>query len=215
MNKSVNRDAPKLVTPQATTAFASLLKGVVFGAEPTPANPGHLESLLILDPSKPEVAAWLSELDNVCKSQVEKFTGQKFSDLVAAGKCAEVPYSLKDDLDENKKPTGNKRIKVRRTAGGTRPDGSAFTNSVPFCDSQGAPIELTEELGNGSIVRAIITPYVYASARVGVSLQLRSIQVIEARKRPSKGGGDFDMFGTVEPKPIPETPAANSNGGDF
>ena len=211
-NKSANSNAKPLVTPQGTTMFASLLKGTVFGGEPTAMQPGHLETLLVLDPRKEEVQEFYANLNNACRDLIQEASGRPYDELVAAGQVAEIPYNLKPDVDEAKNPTGMDRLKLRRTAGGVRPDGSTFTNSIDFCDSQRQPIQLEEELGNGSIIKAIIAPYCYHNGKFGISLQLKTVQVIEARKRPQGGqGGDpFAMFDVVEPKPL------NTNqGADF
>lgn len=176
-----------LKTPIGSTLFASLTEAVVFSpggkAKPTPEEPGHFETLLVLDPSKPEVEAFLEDLSNKADEAASSTGGKNRRDPL---------YSLTDDVDENKQPTGYVRIKFRCPAGGTTKSGKKWSTTVPFFDAVGQPMEPEAELGNGSKIRCSfeLRPY-QTGGLTGVSLRLRAVQVVAAEYKTGSIANDF------------------------
>lgn len=176
-----------LKTPIGTTLFASLTKAVVFSPggkmEPTPEEPGHFETLLVLDPAKPEVEAFLTELADKADEAASALGGKNRRDPL---------YSLSDDVDENKQPTGFVRLKFRCPAGGTTKTGKKWSTTIPFFDHQGEPFQPDAELANGSKIRCSFELRPYSTGGLtGVSLRLRATQVISAEYRAQNSAGDF------------------------
>lgn len=176
-----------LKTPVGTTLFASLTEAVVFSpggkTKPTPEEPGHYETLLVLDPSKKEVEDFLTDLSDKADEAASSLGGKNRRDPL---------YSLTDDVDENKQPTGFVRLKFRCPAGGTTKTGKVWSTTIPFFDHQGQPFEPEAELGNGSKIRCSFELRPYSTGGMtGVSLRLRAAQVISAEYRSQPSAGDF------------------------
>ena len=176
-----------LKTPIGTTLFASLTEAVVFSpggkTKPTPEEPGHFETLLVLDPSKKDVEAFLDQLAAEADQAAGALGGKNRRDPL---------YSLTDDVDENKKPTGFVRLKFRCPAGGVTKTGKQWSTSIPFFDHVGQPMTPELELGNGSKIRCSFELRPYATGGLtGVSLRLRAVQVVSAEYRAVSAAGDF------------------------
>lgn len=176
-----------LKTPIGTTLFASLTEAVLFSKQgkvkPTEDEPGHFETLLVLDPSKPEVESFLEELANKADEAASAYGGNNRRDPL---------YSLSEDTDENKKPTGFVRLKLRTPAGGKTKAGARWSQTLPFFDHVGQPMTPDAELGNGSRIRCSFELRPYATGGLtGVSLRLRAVQVIAAEYRSVPAANDF------------------------
>jgi hypothetical protein len=94
------------------------------------------------------------------------------------------PLPIKEDKDQDGKPTGNYQIKFKlRAVGQSR--GERWEQRPALFDSQLQPC--TDVIGNGSRIKvgAEVVPYSTAMAGTGVSLRLKAVQVIEL----SNGGG--------------------------
>ena len=179
-----------LKTPFGRTMWAHLKTATVFSqtgqqTAPTAENPGHYETLLVLDPSDEDTAKFLQGLDVACREAAEQ---------QGAGQMRDPLYSLSDDVDENKEPTGMKRIKLRIAAGGEK-QGRRWERSVKFFDHNGEVFSPEAELANGSIIRCSFEPRAYKNMGViGVSLRLRAVQVKDA-KYYTPAGSDDDFAG--------------------
>lgn len=176
-----------LKTPIGTTLFSSLTEAVVFSpggkVKPTAEEPGHFETLLVLDPSKKEVEAFLEDLGNKADEAASSLGGKNRRDPL---------YSLTEDVDENKQLTGFVRIKFRCPAGGTTKTGKQWSTTIPFFDHVGEPMTPEAELGNGSKIRCSFELRPYATGGLtGVSLRLRAVQVVSAEYRSLSSAGDF------------------------
>jgi hypothetical protein len=101
-------------------------------------------------------------------------------------------YSLTEDVDENKAPTGFVRLKFRCPAGGTTKTGKQWSTTIPFFDHVGQPMTPEAELGNGSKIRASfeLRPYT-TGGLTGVSLRLRAVQVVSVEYRILSSAMDF------------------------
>ena len=176
-----------LKTPIGATLFASLTEAVVFSpngkTRPTPEEPGHFETLLVLDPAKKDVEVFLDQLAAEADQAASTQGGKNRRDPL---------YSLTDDQDENKQPTGYVRLKFRCPAGGTTKTGKQWSTTIPFFDAVGQPMTPDAELGNGSKVRCSFELRPYATGGLtGVSLRLRAVQVVAAEYRAMPSAGDF------------------------
>ncbi len=174
-------------TPVGSTLFSSLTEAVVFSPggkmKPTPEEPGHFETLLILDPSKPEVEKFLEDLATTADEVASAQGGKNRRDPL---------YSMTEDTDENKQPTGFVRLKFRCPAGGTTKSGKTWSTTVPFFDAAGQPCEPEAEFGHGSKIRVSFELRGYATGGLtGVSLRLRAVQVVAAEYRTSGAAADF------------------------
>ena len=176
-----------LKTPIGTTLFAALTTPVVFSPKgkvaPTEEEPGQFETRLVLDPSKEDVREFLEMLDNETDEAASSTGAKNRRDPL---------YSLTDDVDENKEPTGFKRLKLRAPAGGKKKDGGTWSQTIPFFDHVGKPTTPDAELANGSRIRCSfeLRPYV-SGGLAGVSLRLRAVQVIQAEYRTLPAANDF------------------------
>jgi hypothetical protein len=176
-----------LKTPVGSTLFASLTEAVVFSptgkAKPTPEEPGHFETLLVLDPSKKDVESFLDELASAADEAASTTGGKNRRDPL---------YSLTDDVDENKAPTGYVRLKFRCPAGGTTKTGKKWSTTVPMFDAVGQPMEPEAELANGSKIRVSFELRPYSTGGLtGVSLRLRAVQVVAAEYKTASVVNDF------------------------
>jgi hypothetical protein len=97
---------------------------------------------------------------------------------------------------------GTLMLKLKRAARFTDKDGAIQDINLPIVDTKGK--YLTKEqlaaakVGNGSVVRVIVTarPYNMATQGVGVSLRLEKIQLIKVV--PYGGNGTDNEFGEFE-----------------
>jgi len=184
-------------TPTGRTLFSNLTKPTVFSPDgklqPTEDNPGHFETLLVLDRTKPEVVAFLEQLSEMAEEAAQsQGTGQRRDPL----------YSLTDDVDENKQPTGAVRLKLRVSAGGRTKKGQVFSREVVFVDHNGKPFTPEAEFANGSQIRCSLELRAYKTAGfIGVSLRLRAVQVIAAEYyRPATSAVDDFANDVVDPE---------------
>lgn len=95
---------------------------------------------------------------------------------------------------ETGEETGNVIFKLKLKAGGTRKDGTKFTQKPIVVDAKRN--KLTEaNVGNGSVVNAAFecVPYTMASTKqAGVSLRLKGVQIIELVEFGSDVSSIFD-----------------------
>ena len=100
------------------------------------------------------------------------------------------PLPIKEDKDQDGKPTGNYQIKFKlRAVGQSR--GERWEQRPALFDSQLQPC--TDVIGNGSRIKvgAEVVPYSTAMAGTGISLRLKAVQVIELS---SSGGASADAW---------------------
>tara|TARA_R100000697_G_scaffold95582_2_gene107495 strand:- start:32 stop:631 length:600 start_codon:yes stop_codon:yes gene_type:complete len=128
---------------------------------------------LILD--KQETETIKSKLSDILKEFMS--SGQSKSN-----KKANLP--IKEDKDQDGKPTGMYQIKFKLKAVG-QSRGERWEQRPALFDSQGQP--LSEQIGNGSKIKvgAEVVPYSTAMAGTGVSLRLKAVQVIELSSNTS------------------------------
>lgn len=122
----------------------------------------------------------------------EKLAGV-LEEFIASGESKtkkKAPMPIKEDKDQDGKPTGNYQIKFKlRAVGQSR--GERWEQRPALFDSQGQP--LSEQIGNGSKIKvgAEVVPYSTAMAGTGVTLRLKAVQVIELS---SSGGDNFEAW---------------------
>lgn len=122
----------------------------------------------------------------------EKLAGV-LEEFIASGESKtkkKAPMPIKEDKDQDGKPTGNYQIKFKlRAVGQSR--GERWEQRPALFDSQGQP--LTEQIGNGSKIKvgAEVVPYSTAMAGTGVTLRLKAVQVIELS---GSGGDNFEAW---------------------
>ena len=140
-------------------------------------NPAGVYSIDVIVPED-EAASVCEQLDTICEAEFNKHV--KANPKLKASLSIRKPYA--PELDDNGDETGNLVFKTKRNAGGTRKDGTAWTNSPPIVqDAKCKPIK-DVLIGNGSVVKmaAEVSPYMMPSTKqVGVTLRLLGVQVLE------------------------------------
>lgn len=122
----------------------------------------------------------------------EKLAGV-LEEFIASGESKtkkKAPLPIKEDKDQDGKPTGNYQIKFKlRAVGQSR--GERWEQRPALFDSQLQPC--TDVIGNGSRIKvgAEVVPYSTALAGTGISLRLKAVQVIELS---SSGGASADAW---------------------
>ena len=122
----------------------------------------------------------------------EKLAGV-LEEFIASGESKtkkKAPLPIKEDKDQDGKPTGNYQIKFKlRAVGQSR--GERWEQRPALFDSQLQPC--TDVIGNGSRIKvgAEVVPYSTAMAGTGISLRLKAVQVIELS---SSGGASADAW---------------------
>lgn len=143
---------------------------------------GHFKVNLVLPPGE-ETEAFIENLDEMnaaaFRHQVQTLTEEGGNKATLAKKLTQrdTIYSVDED-------TGEYEIAFKAKAGGTRKDGTRWTQRVPLFDAGGTPLPLGVVVGAGSTIRVAFMVdeegYAMASAKeAGISLRLSAVQVIE------------------------------------
>lgn len=186
----------KMHSPVAPMLWPALFEATVYdpnnpAAKPDPANNvfGHYQTDLVLNPAIEEHKLFLEKLDAACE--------QAMDESGLSGMRKPVPYSKRDDLDENKNPTGAYRVRFKVPAGGvSRRTGSTWERSVPMFNANGELFELEGEVANGSKGRVSFEVRPYATGGVvGCSLRLAAVQFLHLEVRRPKGADADDFSG--------------------
>lgn len=202
-----------LTTPIGSSLFSRLLEPQVFvppGGSPKPGDKGNYSVNLVIDPAKH--ADWIAKVEEVCDQLYQAELAK-----VPKGKKAPIkrePFlPFADDVNGDKEPTGLLRIKLSKKAGGITKSGQAWSRSVPFFDAQKEAFRPEAELGNGSMIRCSFEPFTYINmGYIGVSFQLRAVQVLAAKYHSTGGAQDFD---DLKPEEFEEAVSQVEGGADF
>ena len=104
---------------------------------------------------------------------------------------------IKAQLDQNKSPTGNQIIRVKRKTKGNKKGGGTFDKSAPkVVDSVKRPF--TGLIGNGSVCNVA---YNIVKSNFGTSIDFAGIQVLELVEYGGGGADAADEFEAVTADP--------------
>jgi hypothetical protein len=124
---------------------------------------------------------------------IKKLLAAQLEEFISSGESKsnkKAPMPIKEDTDQEGKPTGDYQIKFKlRAVGQSR--GERWEQRPALFDSQLQPC--TDIIGNGSRIKvgAEVVPYSTAMAGTGVTLRLKAVQVIELK---SSGGGGAESW---------------------
>ena len=165
---------------------------------------GVYEINLVMDEDDPECKEWCADLEAMVEERVQQEieeNGAKFKKMPDGRPLTALPMKEVEDQDGNE--TGELSFKFKLKAVGKNRKGETYTRRPLVVDAKGNPIvKLDSEgkvlngdfkIGNNSVVRChyVPMPYYMASTRtVGVSLQLKAVQVINLVEF---GGSGFDF----------------------
>jgi hypothetical protein len=108
-------------------------------------------------------------------------------------KLADLPFKAEEDDAGNE--TGRTVFRFKLKAKGKSKDGSKYDRKVAIFDAKGKPTKAEVWGGSGIKVSYEPRPWFVAMHGVGVSLQLRAVQIIDL---VTKGSGDSKSFGFGE-----------------
>jgi len=128
------------------------------------------------------------------------------------------PIPIKEHTDEEGNPTGQLVIKCKRKVGGTRKDGSTWTNKPPVLfGADGNPFTPDGSIGKGTKMRLSVLMKPYGAPKVGVMFEIVSAQIIDANYYGNDASADD--FEAVEGTAKTTVPASTEGftkveGGD-
>lgn len=194
---------------------------------------GVYEINLVVDEDDPEIKEWCADLEAMVEEKVQEeieANPSRFKKMPDERPLTALPLKEVEDQDGNE--TGELSFKFKLKAVGKNRKGETYTRRPLVVDAKGNPIvKLGSDgkvlngdfkIGNGSVVRChyVPLPYYMASTRtVGVSLQLKAVQVIKLVEF-GDSGYDFDeedgyeYKGEEESRPKASTAAAVEEGDD-
>lgn len=151
---------------------------------------GVLSTQLVLDPTQPDVKAFVDRLESL---QSKAFEEAKET-LGAKGASVKLRPLFVDHVDQNGNPTGDIVFKFTLKDVDTRAaSGKASTIQVVGADKR--PVTPVPLVGNDSIVRiaAFVFPYYMAmSKEIGLTLMWTKMQIIELNEYGGGSGDDFE-----------------------
>lgn len=116
-----------------------------------------------------------------------------------AKKCSKLDLPLKAVEDEEGNETGEYQLSPKKTASGTKKDGTPWKAKVGVFDSKGKKMLPAPAVWGGSKLKADVDVFAYFAAKdnaIGITLELVGVQVIEL---VSGGSGERESrFGEVE-----------------
>ena len=179
-----------------------------------------------VDPSNPEVAAFLEQLDGFgeqalayAREQIEKSEGnpakraRKLEGLV-------LHPVYEPEYDKDGMETGKVLFKLKTYATRKDKNGNEEQTTVNMCDAHRHPIDATQiAIGNGSILRVggTVRPnYVSGTNKAFATLYIGAVQLIDLVEYTGAG---FDRFAEEETSGEAdfkkESPIGGSENGDF
>lgn len=194
---------------------------------------GVYEINLVVDEDDPEIKEWCADLEAMVEERVQQELEEndsRFKKMPEGRPLTALPMKEVEDQDGNE--TGELQFKFKLKAVGKNRKGETYTRRPLVVDAKGNPIVKLDshgdvlnsdfKIGNGSVVRVHYSPvpYYMASTRtVGVSLQLKAVQVISLVEY-GNSGYDFDeedgyeYKGEEEARPQTSASSASEEGGD-
>lgn len=116
-----------------------------------------------------------------------------------AKRCTKLDIPMKPVEDEDGNETGDYKLVAKKTASGTKKDGTPWKAKVSVFDSKGKKMLPAPSVWGGSKLKADVDVFGYFAAKdnaIGITLELVGVQVIEL---VSGGSGDRESrFGEVE-----------------
>lgn len=194
---------------------------------------GVYEINLVMDEDDPECKEWCADLEAMIEERVEQEleeNASRFKKMPDERPLTALPVKEVEDQDGNE--TGELSFKFKLKAVGKNRKGETYTRRPLVVDAKGSPIVKLDsdgkvlngdfKIGNGSLVRChyVPLPYYMASTKtVGVSLQIKAVQVI---KLVEFGGSGYDFDeedgyehkGEEESRPKAAAKGASEEDGD-
>ena len=164
-------------TPKGEALFAHLIN-VDYGTEQYPDEKGSFNVTLALD------ADAAAKLDSLIAHEVDTARAE-----------AEEKF---DDREGN--PTGRRLFRFKTGAFYENRQGVKVQRKVPLFDSMQQPVKLSDEPGNGSVIRVAFccAPYfVEGQGMGGLSLYLNAVQIIRLNTSGERSASDYG-FGAEE-----------------
>ena len=196
-------DKPKRIrytSPKGEALFAHVVH-VDYGTDQYPNPAGAYNIMLALDeddadklrtmlaPELEAAQAFADEKFAALKPAVRtKLGGSKFNELGM------------DEYDKDETPTGRVLFRFKTNAFYENRQGVRVQRKVPLFDAMQQPVKLTDEPGNGSIIRVAFTagPYfVDGTGTGGLTLYLDALQVVKLNKQGERSASDYG-FGEEE-----------------
>ncbi len=166
-------NAPKLITPVATAAYAWLAKP----DEGQEYSDGKYKVTLLLDKADKDTTAFLKKLEDAS----DEIAAEKFG-----GKPKNLNYCYKDGDEKDKEDFEGKWMLVAKTK---------FRPGMVDCGEPPASLLEGFEPASGDLIRASFALIAYeAGGRKGVAAQLRNVQLVEKRN----SGNSTNDFGSID-----------------
>lgn len=166
------------------------------------------------------------EVANELRPKLEAFLDKAFAELkkehygdnpntAKAKKCSKLELPLKAVEDEEGNETGEYKLAPKKTASGTKKDGTPWKAKVSVFDSKGKKLLPAPAVWGGSKLKADVDVYAYFAAKdnaIGITLELVGVQVIEL---VSGGSGERESrFGEVDGGYVGDESDGFGRGGD-
>lgn len=205
----------RYTSPKGESLFAHVVH-VDYGTEQYPNKDGSFNILLALDEdAAADFRAMLAyEID-----EARAVAEDKFSELKPAArkKLGQVSFNELgvSEYDKEENLTGRILFRFKTTAFYENRQGVKRRRKVPLFDSMQQPVSLSDEPGNGSLIRVAFTcaPYFVDGTGVGgLSLYLDAIQIIKLNVYGERTASEFGFGeegmegGFVAPATCPEDP---------
>jgi len=125
-----------------------------------------------------------AEAADVCE-QLEALAKAKFDEAVKDNPKLKNVLSMRPvsepEYDDNGNETGNVVFKTKLKARIKSRSGETYSQSVSVVDAKKTPMDGSQMVGNGSIIKVAVEPVPYvmqSTKQVGVSLRLKALQVL-------------------------------------
>ena len=220
-----------LTSPKGESLFAHVVD-VDYGTDKYPDENGSFNLTLALDE---EAAATMDALLEPHVEEARAVTEERFAALKPASrkKLGEAKFNDPgpEEYDKEGDPTGRRLFRFKTAAFFENRQGVKVQRKVPLFDSMQQPVKLTEEPGNGSVMRVAFTPMPYfvdGQGMGGLTLYLNTVQIIKLNRFGERSAADYgfgaeeggftsgdDMDETTSPKDVAETPAPDDDVPQF
>lgn len=215
----------RYTSPKGTALFTHVVD-VFYGTEKYPDPKGQYSVTLSLDAV--DADRFETQLAPDLK-EAESFANEAFSTLKPASqkRLGEVKMNEfgPEEYDKEGQPTGRRLFKFK-TAAFYEKNGKTIQRKIPLFDSMQQPVTLSEEPGNGSLIRVACTavPYfVDGTGAGGLTLYLDAMQIVKLVKFGERDataygfGAEEDGFAAADvlndeaPTSAPEDDAADDS----